>query len=1486
MRRMKIRAVPNIGAGGNVQRVNQPRKPPDVNPEAQSSTETSKTKTDAHGTNTLPEQSVAGTSSKTEPVGNEETGKNATITIELDSSDVKQVGLETVSSKSDSPTFRSRQNTYGSEDCNGDQICSDVEVLPTFSPKKRKEPLSNIDDEIQEVAATESIQCLGTYKRLHSPLKPSSTEPSATSGKVGIASETRNELSTSFEGKTVDVSLDNAENSKSRSASDGKTVNLSLDNAENSQSNVRKSNERSPECDTDPSSSVSVVNCVRDDGNKRNSDNVSSVSAEVVIDDDELNGTEAGKNVITLENDEVRGDRVSVSSVGIGKEKTPPAPLGTLTRRPKIRAKPSFVSIVGKKTLSHSRKEVSVPVTPVIKAQTEEVVLDDDDNSNGNSLAKTNEVTSVKGGNEVEIQDSKSPGAKSQEILLDDDNEAKGVGSGDVSTTRNEGSNGIPNDHSDVMFEKAVLGKGEMSVPSAQITCPEKSLPKAVGPSVRRRKINAKPSIVNFGRKQTLGVESSRTSVIKHEKSDQDKEITQFAGGGTSNSGSSSSNGTSEVEEKMAKQDVEKEISAKQEREIITEESFNSLSSVLTENEQDLPTSTEDSESLSPSKLSQSDSSENSGSGKVKTTERTLPISSVESTPSISSSNNIRRSKIRAKPSLFSKRKTLQVEVQEDLVEVSKENKVAEGANDQVQARLLAEKISEEKAGETRNESSTDCSLATSDNVNNQTQTRILAEKLSDEKAGENKIEKNTDHCDAPLDSICKSNEALESTQSVSKSSTIAKKRQFSEGGVNCDTKTKKGTQHNRKKVDIHELAISDDSGGDKENSSKCVSVGKTARRERHVKESGKVPTYAKSKSKLSRHDSQEKKLTVKSEKKLNSNDNFDSDSEESMQKKIFRERKEKFRKKLSQSQGNIERGQMTMFDLIFWNPINNPMPGRTEINKKKDNLVSSGGVDDAASDILEEQMVDDLGLECKSVAGESKPNSPASQRDEVEVCEEDALSPKSNQPDTENCEGEEDKKKEDDEEESVRDVFAPQVKIGPNGQIILDEQSIKIQTTAAKNRDEILSKAEVVEESNDTAHYGKWNKKRRRSCEWTMKETARFYKALSTVGTDFSLMETLFTWRSRAELKTKFKKEERTNRDLVDRALKDSTQFDFTPFDEESDYDPEEDRKASRIAERAEAKRKRLEMKQSQKEEEKLRKKMLVKENKKRIKEHKAVMRKIRNQKAKATADTDRLNDAVDNGVSASDSDVEYEPSQKLGLKSSGQDPVPVLPRKRRVVKPKLKNSDQDSVADLPRKRRVLKKKKPKTWKSSSPLEISEVTVTVETVKSQKSEMTVPVTYDTGCEMTVCEDVSMLEPTGLDKERSLDKLSTDIATPSTSADVTESPAHKSISSELKDTVGSSEVRVISSSISSTEEPLESKSGFGNGKMWDVPLSAVKVNEDGTNSVSIPTETGEKMVPVPHIPPGTSSVLVVATKGVETQGDYIYHVYTISPSQE
>ncbi len=61
--------------------------------------------------------------------------------------------------------------------------------------------------------------------------------------------------------------------------------------------------------------------------------------------------------------------------------------------------------------------------------------------------------------------------------------------------------------------------------------------------------------------------------------------------------------------------------------------------------------------------------------------------------------------------------------------------------------------------------------------------------------------------------------------------------------------------------------------------------------------------------------------------------------------------------------------------------------------------------------------------------------------------------------------------------------------------------------------------------------------------------ETARFYRALSMLGTDFSLMEKLFPNRPRIELKRKFKSEEKNNPLLVDKIISSQIPFDATQF-------------------------------------------------------------------------------------------------------------------------------------------------------------------------------------------------------------------------------------------------------------------------------------------------------------------------------------------------
>ncbi|RXG61669.1 Transcription factor TFIIIB component B''-like protein [Armadillidium vulgare] len=232
-------------------------------------------------------------------------------------------------------------------------------------------------------------------------------------------------------------------------------------------------------------------------------------------------------------------------------------------------------------------------------------------------------------------------------------------------------------------------------------------------------------------------------------------------------------------------------------------------------------------------------------------------------------------------------------------------------------------------------------------------------------------------------------------------------------------------------------------------------------------------------------------------------------------------ERKSKFRSKITPS-GELEKSKMTMFDLIFWNPTSNPMP-QAENDREIVIRNNEGNQNDLTATRIEEQNVEEEGLD---ITENSENNDKNTQNDDSTQ---------------NNNVQEEDLKHASESEEEEPATLAPQVKIGPNGELVVDEKSLLIQTTAAKNRDKVLSTAEVVEEDNNSSHYGKWSKRKKKSTEWTLKETARFYKALSTVGTDFSLMSMILNWRTRAELKIKFKKEEKFNRNLIDMALNDT---------------------------------------------------------------------------------------------------------------------------------------------------------------------------------------------------------------------------------------------------------------------------------------------------------------------------------------------------------
>lgn len=234
---------------------------------------------------------------------------------------------------------------------------------------------------------------------------------------------------------------------------------------------------------------------------------------------------------------------------------------------------------------------------------------------------------------------------------------------------------------------------------------------------------------------------------------------------------------------------------------------------------------------------------------------------------------------------------------------------------------------------------------------------------------------------------------------------------------------------------------------------------------------------------------------------------------------------------------------------------------------------------------------------------------------------------------------------KEQSDEENEMPV--PQIKIGPSGEIILDEQSLVVENKETKKHRKELQKSKLVDGDFDTG-YGVY-KRMKRSKDWTSTETLRFYKALNTIGTDFSLMCELFPRRTRRELKMKFKKEERVNLALVDKAMTQPCDFDFAELKHEVDLEEQELRELE--AQKAnDAKNKKL-------KEERLAKKRKMAEE-----QTKAKVRKPRRRK---TLDINSVLDDSDADVSDVDSVVSDKDTPSLSLKRTRSGRMPKLTKK-----------------------------------------------------------------------------------------------------------------------------------------------------------------------------------------------------------------------------
>jgi Myb DNA-binding like len=81
-----------------------------------------------------------------------------------------------------------------------------------------------------------------------------------------------------------------------------------------------------------------------------------------------------------------------------------------------------------------------------------------------------------------------------------------------------------------------------------------------------------------------------------------------------------------------------------------------------------------------------------------------------------------------------------------------------------------------------------------------------------------------------------------------------------------------------------------------------------------------------------------------------------------------------------------------------------------------------------------------------------------------------------------------------------------PQLKLGPNGEIVLDEKSLTIENLKEKEAREQIANSKIQYDDEYSNNYG-YYKRQKRTKDWPADETVKFYKCLHTVGTDFSLM-------------------------------------------------------------------------------------------------------------------------------------------------------------------------------------------------------------------------------------------------------------------------------------------------------------------------------------------------------------------------------------------
>ncbi|ALC39965.1 CG9305 [Drosophila busckii] len=226
-------------------------------------------------------------------------------------------------------------------------------------------------------------------------------------------------------------------------------------------------------------------------------------------------------------------------------------------------------------------------------------------------------------------------------------------------------------------------------------------------------------------------------------------------------------------------------------------------------------------------------------------------------------------------------------------------------------------------------------------------------------------------------------------------------------------------------------------------------------------------------------------------------------------------------------NKGVPDKSTFKMFDMIFYNPDSNPME--------------------------QKPLVTTIKAETSSNADESKPTG-------AELLETKA--------------------------EPAGAMPVPQLKLDANGEMIIDEKTLEIETTAEVEARKVLANSSLILMDETTGDNG-FYKRHKRSPTWSAEDTVRFYRSLQTIGTDFSLMVQMFPKRTRRDLKLKYKREERVNGALINKALLYPKAFNIQELKDQLEAEDREREEANRrwqeiVAAQAENAKKRNKCQQS----------------------------------------------------------------------------------------------------------------------------------------------------------------------------------------------------------------------------------------------------------------------------------------------------------------